>query len=216
MKKTLFVSVISVIAVAGLAACLTGCGSQIETANSATNRAQVVEAQAINANASAAKAVPLADVQPANEADDVKYVYDKQVDRMNDESWELFYSEQNQAYLEALKGNVIIFNIDGNYVVTPDQFEQLKVMADEANWCGCFECAVLYGNEISDPDTGVTWYTMSKGNFWQYYNETYVLTDVELSDWYGEGGQSLKNLEFDSVRGVQTRFGKITLCTPKA
>lgn len=214
MKK--LVSVMSVIAVAGLAACLTGCGSQTETANSVTNQAQVVEAQTVNANASAAKAVPLADVQSVNEADGVKYVYDKQVDRMNDESWELFYSEQNQAYLEALKGNVIIFNIDGNYVVTPDQFEQLKVMADEANWCGCFECAVLYGNEISDPDTGVTWYTMSKGNFWQYYNETYVLTDVELSDWYGEGGQSLKNLEFDSVRGVQTRFGKITLCTPKA
>lgn len=216
MKKiSVFASVMSVIAVAGLAACLTGCGSQTETANT-TNQAQVVEAQPVNANASAAKAVPLSDVQPVTEANDVKYVYDKQVDRMNDESWELFYSEENQAYLNALKGNVIIFNIDGNYVVTPEQFEQLKVMADEANWCGCFECAVLYGNEIPDPDTGVTWYTMSKGNFWQYYNETYVLTDVDLTDWYGEGGQSLKNLKFDSVSGVQTRFGKITLCTPIA
>ena len=213
-KNSVFVSVMSVIAISALAACLTGCGSQTENATPATNQAQVAEVQAVKSDA--VEAVPLADVQPATEADDVKYVYDKQVDRMNDESWELFYSDENQAYLDALKGNVIIFNIDGNYVVTPEQFEQLKTMADEANWCGCFECAVLYGNEIPDPDTGVTWYTMSKGNFWQYYNETYVLTDVELSDWYGEGGQNLSDIEFDSVRGVQTRFGKITLCTPKA
>ena len=51
-RNSIFASVMSVIAVAGLAACLTGCGSQTETANSATNQAQAVEAQAVNANAS--------------------------------------------------------------------------------------------------------------------------------------------------------------------
>ena len=208
-KKSVLISVFTISA---LATCLTGCGPKVETENSVVNQVQVAEVQA--AETDVLEAAPVADVQPATEAEDVKYVYDKQVDRMNDESWALFYSEENQEYLKALKGNVIIFNIDGNYVVTKEQFEQLKVMADEANWCGCFECAVLFGNEIDDTETGVTWYTMSKGNFWQFYNETYVLTDVELSDWYGEGGQNLSGIKFDSVRGVQTRFGKITLCTP--
>ena len=144
-KKSVLISVFTI---SDLATCLTGCGSKVETESSVANQVQVAEVQA--AETDVLEAAPVADVQSATEAEDVKYVYDKQVDLMNDASWELFYSEENQEYLKALKGNVIIFNIDGNYVVTKEQFEQLKVMADEANWCGCLECAILFGNKIDD------------------------------------------------------------------